>query len=100
MRYAPLILFTTLFVGIAGCAPLTSSDLSSFNPYITKDGQQSFRFVANNKLPSYYKDADIQQIHEAWISNEMGRRQYCTNGYNIESQTNSGEFIVYEGTCK
>lgn len=94
-----------LFLGtLLGCASLMEDDLNAitaFSPYITKDGKQSFRFVAKNKLPSYYKDADIQQTHETWISNELGKRQYCTKGYEIVSKTNAGDDnIIYEGVCK
>lgn len=74
---------------------------TAFNPYITKDGIQSFRFVAKNKLPSYLEGQDIRQIHESQISNELGKRQYCTRGYNIVSVTEvPGNNLVYEGVCK
>jgi len=75
--------------------------ITAFNPYITKDGRQSFRFVAKNKLPSYYGNADLQHTHESWISNELGKRQYCMKGYEIVSKTPTSEdLIVYEGVCK
>lgn len=94
-----LFLWSTL-----GCVPLMSDDINAitaFSPYITKDGKQSFRFVAKNTLPSYYKNADIQKTHEAWISNELGKRQYCIKGYEIVSKTNAGDDnIIYEGVCK
>ncbi len=75
--------------------------ITAFNPYITKDGKQSFRFVAKSKPPSYYKDADVQTVHESWISNELGKRQYCTKGFEIVSKTEvEGNNIIYEGVCK
>lgn len=86
-----------------GCAVISDdlNAITAFNPYITKDGKQSFRFVASSTLPSYYGDADIQQVHESLISNELGRRQYCIKGYEIVSKSNpDGEHIIYEGACK
>ena len=77
------------------------NSITAFNPYITKDGVQSFRFVAKSKLPSYLEGQDIRQIHETQISNELGKRQYCTRGYNIVSVTEvQGNNLVYEGVCK
>lgn len=98
-------LFVALVLGsLFGCTSLMADELnamSAFSPYITKDGKQSFRFVAKNKLPSYYGNADVQQIHESWISNELGKRQYCMKGYEIVSKTPAAEdMILYEGVCK
>ncbi len=98
-------LFVALVLGsLFGCTSLMADDLNAmtaFSPYITKDGKQSFRFVAKNKLPSYYGNANIQQTHESWISNELGKRQYCMKGYEIVSKTPAAEdMIIYEGACK
>ena len=104
MRLANRVLIVILFGTMLGCVSLMEDDLNAitmFNPYITKDGKQSFRFVAKKKLPSYYKNADVQETHEAWISNELGKRQYCTSGYEIVSKTNGvDDTIIYEGVCK
>ena len=102
MNYASRSIVAILLAMMLGCASLTDTNaITAFSPYITKDGKQSFRFVAKTKLPSYYKDADVQQTHEAWISNELGKRQYCTKGYEIVSKTNAGDdHIIYEGVCK
>jgi hypothetical protein len=56
---------------------------SVFDAYITKDGVQSFRFVAKDTLPSYHAGQDIRAVHETQISNELGKRQYCLKGYEI-----------------
>lgn len=93
----------TLMLMQSGCAIISDdiNAITAFNPYITKDGKQSFRFVASSTLPSYYGNADIQQVHESLISNELGRRQYCTKGYEIKSQTKPyPDHIIYEGVCK
>lgn len=104
MKYALPLIIVLLLVNILGCTSLMKDDLNAitaFNPYINKDGKQSFRFVAKNRLPSYYKNADVQQTHEAWISNELGKRQYCTKGYEIVNKTNAGDDnFFYEGVCK
>lgn len=104
MKYTSRSIVVFLLGVMLGCVSLMEDDLNSitaFNPYITKDGKQSFRYVAKNKLPSYYKNADVQQTHEVWISNELGKRQYCTKGYKIVSTTSAGEGnIIYEGVCK
>ena len=104
MKYVSPFIMVLLLASMLGCTSLMEDDLNAitfFNPYITKDGKQSFRFVAKNKLPSYYKNADVQQTHEAWISNELGKRQYCTKGYEIVSKTSAGDDnIIYEGVCK
>lgn len=74
---------------------------SAFNPYITKDGVQSFRFTAKDKLPSYLAGQDIRAVHETLISNELGKRQYCLKGYEIISVTPvPGGMLLYEGKCK
>jgi len=104
MRYVSRIVLCCFLAGMIGCASMMDDELNSvtaFNPYITKDGKQSFRFVAKDKLPSYYKNVDVQQTHEAWISNELGKRQYCTKGYEIVSKTETTDNnIIYEGVCK
>ena len=88
-----------LFV-VSVCAQAQTID-SAFNPYITKDGVQSFRFVAKDKLPSYLGGQDIRAVHETLISNELAKRQYCLKGYEIVSVTPvSGGILVYEGKCK
>lgn len=63
---------------------------------------QHFRFVAKAKLPSYYGNADVQQVYESLIANELGNRQYCMKGWEIVSKklTPKDDFIVYEGICK
>ena len=97
------IIITILLCGLVlGCVALGDdlNSMSAFNPYITKDGKQSFRFVAKKKLPSFYKDADVQTTHETWISNELGKRQYCMKGYDIVSKTEAEDNIIYEGVCK
>ena len=97
------IIITILLCGLVlGCVALGDdlNSMSAFNPYITKDGKQSFRFVAKKKLPSFYKDADVQTTHETWISNELGKRQYCMKGYDIVSKTEVEGNIIYEGVCK
>lgn len=104
MKYIPQFVVALLLGGMLGCASLMEDNLNAitaFNPYVTKDGKQSFRFVAKNKLPSYYKNADVQQTHEALISNELGKRQYCMKGYEIVNKTvGMDETIIYEGVCK
>jgi hypothetical protein len=87
---------------LAGCASMMTDDIagmSAFNPYITKEGVQAFRFVAQPRLPSYYQGADVQETHEQWISNELGKRQYCLGGYEIVSVSEQGGMLVYEGVC-
>ena len=99
MKYTSRSIVVLLLGTMLGCASLMEDDLNAitaFSPYITKDGKQSFRFVAKNKLPSYYKNADVQQTHEEWISNELGKRQYCTKGYEIVSKTNAGDDGIIE----
>jgi hypothetical protein len=94
---------TILLCGIMlGCAATADSlnSITAFNPYITKDGKQSFRFVAKKTLPSIYKSSDVQSAHEAWISNELGKRQYCMRGYEIVSKTEAEDNIIYEGVCR
>lgn len=104
MKFITILFIALVLGGLLGCASLMADDLNamtSFNPYITKDGKQSFRFVAKRKLPSYYGNADVQQTHESWISNELGKRQYCMKGYEIVSKTPALEdMIIYEGVCK
>ena len=104
MKTAAMLVIISLLAGILGCTPLLSDDinsLTSFSPYIDKDGKQRFRFVAKNKLPSYYKDADVRQTHESWIAYELGKRQYCTKGWQIVSVTSAPEdSLIYEGICK
>jgi len=105
MKYIPQFIIIALPLAIMlGCASVMEDDLNAitaFNPYITKDGKQSFRFVAKNKLPSYYKNADVQQTHEALIANELGKRQYCMKGYEIVNKTAGiDDTIIYEGVCK
>ena len=99
------LLAVTCVVCASACTSLVTDPINSmtgFNPYITKDGVQSFRFVASNKLPSYLEGQDIRQIHETQISNELGKRQYCTRGYNIVSVTEvqRNNLLIYEGVCK
>jgi hypothetical protein len=104
MKYIAQFIVVLLLGSMLGCASLMEDDLNAitaFNPYVTKDGKQSFRFVAKNKLPSYYKNADVQQTHETLISNELGKRQYCMKGYEIMSKTTGkDDTIIYEGVCK
>ena len=104
MKHVSQIILCCILGSMLGCASLMGDDLKSitaFNPYLTKDGNQSFRFIAKNKLPSYYKNADVQRTHEIWISNELGARQYCTKGYEIVSKTEASDNnIIYEGVCK
>lgn len=104
MKYIPQFVVALLLGSMLGCASLMEDDLieiTAFNPYVTKDGKQSFRFVAKNKLPSYYKNADVQQTHEVLISNELGKRQYCMKGYEIVNKTAGiDDTIIYEGVCK
>lgn len=93
-----------LILGGSACTSMVTDpgkSITAFNPYITKDGAHSFRFVAKSKLPSYFEGDDIRQIHEQQISNELGNRRYCTNGYSIASVTEvHGSNLVYEGVCK
>lgn len=91
-----------LLLPLAGCVTDPENPLgpTAFNPYIAPDGKQLFRFVVPQKLPSYYNQADLPKIHEQLIANELGKRQYCTRGYEIVSKTNVDNRIIYEGICK
>lgn len=104
MRTDTLIAFLVVATGSGACATMITDPINSitgFNPYVTKDGVQSFRFVAKNKLPSYLEGQDLRQMHETFISNELGKRQYCMRGYEIVSVTNVGsDNLLYEGICK
>ena len=103
MNRIRLLILAGMLVAIAGCVSMTGEDTSymtSFIPSIFKDGKKQFMYVAGNRLPSYYQDADITKTHEAWIARELGSRQYCTSGYDIINTTASGDHIVYEGLCK
>jgi hypothetical protein len=102
MNMVSCIVTALLFGIILGCAGMGDdlNSITAFNPYITKDGKQSFRFVAKKNLPSFYKNADVQSTHEAWISNELGKRQYCMKGYEIVSTTEVEDNIIYEGVCR
>lgn len=89
-----------LVVAAAGGACTTVMPMTGFTPYVTKDGIQSFRFVAKDTLPSHFAGQDLRQIHETLISNELGRRQYCMRGYEIVSVTTvGGDNLLYEGIC-
>ena len=102
MNIASSIGAALVFGIMLGCAAIQDdvNSISAFNPYITKDGKQSFRFVAKKRLPSFYKNADVQSTHEAWISNELGKRQYCMKGYDIVTKTEVEDNIIYEGVCR
>jgi hypothetical protein len=104
MRTRTLVTLLVVAAVSIACATLATDPINSitaFNPYVTKDGVQSFRFVAKNKLPSYLEGQDIRKVHETLISNELGKRQYCMHGYEIVSVTSVGsDNLLYEGICK
>jgi hypothetical protein len=104
MRTGTLIAFLVIAAGSSACATLITDPINSgtaFSPYVTRDGVQSFRFVAKNKLPSYLEGQDLRQMHETLISNELGKRQYCMRGYEIVSVKNvASDNLLYEGICK
>ncbi len=89
-------------IALSGCAMTDEINMiTSFSPYVTKEGQQAFRYVASATLPSYYGSADVQKTHETWIGTELGQRQYCLNGWEIVSTTPAPEGrLIYEGICK
>jgi hypothetical protein len=71
-----------------------------FVPYVTEDRKQGFKFVAMNNPPSTHKDVDPETLHKTMISNELTKRQYCLEGWEIVSKTADKEYIIYEGACK
>jgi hypothetical protein len=90
MRTGPLIVVLVVAAGSGACVTDPINSITAFTPYVTKDGVQSFRFVAKNKLPSYLEGQNLRQMHETFISTELGKRQYCMRGYEIVSVTNVG----------
>jgi hypothetical protein len=77
---------------------------SNFSPTISKNGTKGFTFTAVGN-----GDATIQataEDHERMISRELGRRQFCMNGYDIlgsdrkASESGSSYVVTYTGRCK
>ena len=101
MKCLSLLSCASLAILLAACASMDEDPrtYTAFSPYITKDGKQSFRFVAKNRLPPSYP-ISMAQLHEQLIGNELGKRQYCMRGYDIVSTTNVDDNIIYEGVCR
>ena len=104
MRTLHAFSFTLLSL-LSGCSSVFMSDTSNmvtaFAPQIEKDGTRTFTFIANKNFPTYGSGASYTEIHEKLISSELGKRQYCMEGYEIvSSQEVSGGNIFYTGRCK
>ena len=102
MKSSFYILSAAVVFCAAGCGGLPANQLSLFTPSVSKEGVPSFTFTTYEKLVSSYpKDADPRLAHEALISLELGRRQYCMKGYDITSVEPYAEiYLKYTGVCK
>lgn len=76
---------------LSGCYSMIVP-VSAFNPYIEQDGAQKFRFVAGNDLARTNRDI--------LISNELGSRKYCMNGYDLVNTYQDSSRTIYEGVCR
>lgn len=78
-------------VAISACTPIL---YGSLHPYVSQDGRQQFRFVASK--------AAGDETHKDQIASELGRRQYCMNGWDVLSvdRTADPNFVIYEGACR
>lgn len=91
-----LVILTAVLVG---CVSNAMKEYTVFNPYVTKDGKQSFTFVAHKELPSYLDGFDRQAYHEGAIGNELGAWKYCLDGYEITDVKEVENSVIYTGVC-
>lgn len=101
MRFPKVAIVSLLWCVLS--APTLAGDDESiaftfdFAVNVTKERKQGFRFVT----PSPSVDKDVEpETHEALISNELGKRQYCLKGWEIVSTPVEKKYSIYEGVCK
>ena len=75
----------------------------TINSFTSPEGKQTFRAVGHNVFPSIVPQGQtIENWHHMLISMEMGKRQYCQNGYTFDKTTMPPDLnmTIYDGTCK
>lgn len=95
----------SLSILLSACTPLEYDILYSqvhIKPIMSPDGKKTFIVNAHNHLPSYEKNKAITEFHKEIIPYEMGKVNYCSNGYIIDYKNpkHAGEYLVYNGGCK
>lgn len=100
MKHTTTILLTAILA--TGCMSDEMLRKTTFTPYITKDGEHKFRFLAANELPSYYPDGtSLEATHTQWVGVDMALHKFCEKGYNLRKIGEPTEFhVTYEGECK
>lgn len=94
-------------LAMAGCAsqlPGQSTISANLTPTVSQDGIKGFtmRAAGTGDPAAASTAAEHQQI----ISQELGRRQFCMNGYDLVdtdkrmSESGSSYVITYTGRCK
>jgi len=102
MKFIGITIVTIL---LSGCMTLEYDMLYSqvhIKPIMSPDGKKTFMVNAHNHLPSYEKNKTIKEFHKEIIPYEMGKVNYCENGYEIdyENPKHVSDFVVYNGVCK
>lgn len=64
------------------------------------DGSKAFRFVTSWPLKYVKKGNDPEPVLAQLLAGEMGRKNWCPNGYTEIKRTIAMKMIVIEGTCK
>ncbi len=75
----------------------------AFSPAVSPEGARSFTAVGHNIKPSYAPpDYSFEKTHRMLISAELGKRQYCMDGYTVNKKADqpSASMTIYEGVCK
>lgn len=98
-----------LVLALAGCSLVKGSEIPSsymggLTPTISKDGVHGFTYRVLGKA-----DPDqpaVKAEHEQLISQELGRRQFCGNGYDLVGREKKVEpdspyyVVTYTARCK
>lgn len=103
------ILIVAIFImALSGCVNLDRNYHTKFEPIITKDGPQQFKYFALANmiyLPDSKEDEDIRM---QWLQTWLTANNMCKNGYEITERkavstgalSDSVKHIYYTGQCK
>ena len=89
----------------SGCVSMGYDEIYSqvtITPTMDPDGTKTFSVIGLNRLPSYATNLTPENYHARMIQMEMGKQNYCPDGYSINpaSTERSKDVTIYHGTCK
>jgi hypothetical protein len=95
-----MLKFSAIAICMLGVSPAIAGEvfdlalpIMQFMPMQQADGSRTWRFVINPRK------ADEETILSL-LASEMGKAQWCGEGWEIQSRQTVSGGIIYEGRCK